>query len=403
MVPECFGLEGKGMSLRDVLSHIEPDPEAEQLRKRRLEQVQLVRSRLQVAPNSVTDGEILRCIDCLFHDLYSTTPFEEDYDQFIEALSFTRGPLGNWEDSALKRAWTNFLEDNGSDLDWHLHQGFVQWFRSNEMPLHEIAVLEHARAEYCLGRLAPDEGFLESWLFSLFQLCVRQNFIPRARYVAELIGDYHEDGFVSYGVYDEILDQQSALRYRELGQAIEEDRVEVERRLCSEYGPLFQNLHEVTRSLAIDAELWSKANLRAIEPAAGPRRWALATEAEFHEKVFQPNRHVLESALSGGNPYRRLGRGRSCSVGQIAHLIERSHEGGMGSAAILGVFDRTRGGPHFARGGRLDLPQILLDHRDKIAHVTERGSYIPADCNEFLRVVCESGWAFRFLEAIQPR
>src|SRR2546428_9218630 len=128
------------MPLEDALRGIVSDLEAEQRRRRCLEQVQLVRSRLQVAPNSVTDGEILRCIDCLFHDVYSTTPFEEDYDQLIEALSVTKRPWVNLEAAALKRAWTNFLEDNGSYLDWPLHQGFVQWYRSKEMPLHEIAV-----------------------------------------------------------------------------------------------------------------------------------------------------------------------------------------------------------------------------------------------------------------------
>ena len=391
------------MPLADLPAMIPPDPEAEQHRSRCLEQVQLVRSRLQVAPSSVTDREILRCVDCLFHEVYGSTPFEEDYDQLIEALSFTRRPLGDLEAAALKRAWTNFLEENGVDLGWPLHKGFVDWYSCRDKPIHAIAVLEHVLTEYRLGRLQPDEGNLEAWLLSLFQLCVRQNLATRARHVAELVGDYHEDEFVSHVGYAEILAQQSALRYRELGQAIEEDRVEVERRLRSEYVPLFQNLHETTRNLVIDAELWSKPNLRQIEPAASPRRWALAIEAEFHEKVFQPNRPILESALSGGNPNRRLRQGRSCSVGQIACLIERSREGSMGSAAILGVFDRTRGGPDFAQGRRLDLPQALLDHRDQIAHVTERGSYTPAHCNEFLRVVCESGWAFRFLQAIQPR
>src|SRR5437016_11809846 len=112
--------EERMMGLADAVAAIKPDPEWEQRRRRCLEQVQLVRSRLQVAPNSVTDGEILRCIDCLFHDVYSTTPFEEDYDQLIEALSFTRRPLGDLEAASLKRAWTNFLEENGVDLGWPL-------------------------------------------------------------------------------------------------------------------------------------------------------------------------------------------------------------------------------------------------------------------------------------------
>ena len=317
---------------------IEPDPEWEQSKRRCLEQVQLIRSRLQVAPGSVTDRELLDCINCLFHDVCSTTPFEEDYDQFIEALSFTKRPLEEVQSGELRRAWTNFLEDNGLSLDWPLHEGFVQWYGSAEMPLHEIAVLEHLLTMHRQGELAPGESDLEGWLLSLFQLCVRQNLAPRARHVAELIGDYHEDGFVSPSGYAEVLAQQSGLRYLEFGQAIEDDRVEVERRLRSDYVSLFQDLHEATRSLVIDAELWSKANLRAIEPAASPRRWALVVEAEFNAKVFQPNRNALEPALREGNSDRRLRPSQSCSIGQIDRLIRISRRGDMAGATVRARF-----------------------------------------------------------------
>lgn len=396
------------MPLADLLAMIPPDPEAEQRRSRCLEQVQDVRSRLQVAPNSVTDKEILRCIDCLFHDVlsdapFSSTPSADAYDELIAALSFTRRPLVDLEAVALKRAWTNFLEENEESLGWPLHEGFVEWYWGREMPLHEIAVLEHVLTEYRLGRLQHDEGNLESWLLSLHQLCVRQNLIPRARHVAELIGDYHEDGFVSLSGYAEILAHSGTLCYREFGQAIEDGRVEAERLLRSNYGPLLQNLHETTRSLVIGAELWSRANLRAIEPAAGPRRWALAVEAEFNAKVFQPNCDQLEPALREGSPDRRLKPNQSCSVRQINRLIRISSRGDMAGATVRAVLDRLLGGHELRAGARLDIPRILLEHRDQIAHVTDRGSYSPAHCNEFLRDVREDGWVFRFLKAIQPR
>lgn len=383
---------------------IEPNPEWEQRKRKCLEQVEHVRTRLQVAPDSVTARELLDCINCLYHDVlletpFSSTPFADAYDELITALSFTRRPLDDLESAALKRAWTRFLEENGKSLDWPLLEGFVQWYRSAEMPLHEIAVLEHARAEYLGGRLSPDEGFLEPWFLSLFQLCIRQNLIPRARYVAELIGDFYEDSLVSLGGYAEVLAHQGTLCYRELGQAIKADRGEVERSLRSGYSPLFQNLHETTRSLVIDADLWSKENLRAIEPAAGPRRWALAVEAEFHEKVFQPNRNALELALREGNPGSQLRPSQTCSIGQIDRLIRISRRGDGAGATIRTVFDRLTGRLEFRAGGELDIPRILLEHRNQIAH----GSYTPAQCNEFLRVIRESGWVFRFLEAIQPR
>jgi hypothetical protein len=353
----------------------------------------------------MTDREILDRIDWMFNEVYLTTPFEKDYDPLIEALSFTKKSLDDLEDVALKRAWTNFLEENETDLGWPLHEGFARWYRSREMPLHAIAVLEHALAEYRRGNLSPrrDEGFLEDWLLSLFQLCVRRNLLPRARHVAELVGDYHEDGFVSHSRYAEILAQQSALRYRELQQAIDEDKVEVERCLRSEHGALFQNLHEATRILVIDAELWSRPTLRVIEPTAGPRRWALAVEAEFNAKVFQPNRNQLEAALKEGNPQRQLRPGQSCSVGQINRLIKISRQGGMAGATVCTVFERLRGVDEPRTGEELNIPKILLEHRDQIAHATDGGSYSPSHCNEFLRDVRESGWVFRFLKAIQPR
>ncbi len=395
------------MPLNDILAIIPPDPEWEQrrveARRRCLEQVQLVCSRLQVAPNSVTDRELLDCIDYLFHEVYSTTPFEEDYDQLIDALSFTKRPLEEVQSGELRRAWTNFLEDNGLSLGWPLHEGFVQWYGSAEMPLHEIAVLEHLLTMHRQGELAPGESDLEGWLLSLFQLCDRQNLAPRARHVAELIGDYHEDGFVSLSGYAEVLAHQGTLCYREFGQAIEADRGEVERRLRSDYGPLFQNLHETTRSLVIDAELWSKANLRDIEPAAGPLRWAKAVEAEFNAKVFQPNRDKLELALQEGRPAQRSQRAPSCGIGEIGFLIRISGRDGRTGATIRTAFERLVGGHELQTCRDLAIPWILLEHRNQIAHAQDRGSYTPTLCTEFLRSVRESGWVFRFLEAIQPR
>jgi len=383
--------------------NVVPNPEEEPRRQICLDQVQLVRSRLLVSPNSVTDKEIFGCVDCLFHDVYSTTPFEEDYDQLIEALSFTRRPLEEVQSGELRRAWTNFLEDNGTCLGWPLHEGFVQWYGNAEMPLHEIAVLEHLLTMHRQGELAPGESDLEGWLLSLFRLCVRQNLAPRARHVAELIGDYHDDGFVSLSAYAEILAHQGTLRDRELGQVIEDSRIEAGNRLRSGCGALFQSLQETTKSLLIDAELWSNANLRDIESAAGPRRWVLAVEAEFNAKVFQPNRDNLEPALREGSPDRQMRKNQSCSIGQIDRLIKLSRQGNLLGATVRAVFDRLLGGHELQAGRDLDIPRILLDHRNQIAHVTERGPYTPALCTEFLRDVRESGWLFRFLKAIQLR
>lgn len=45
---------------------------------------------------------------------------------------------------------------------------------------------------------------------------------------------------------------------------------------------------------------------------------------------------------------------------------------------------------------------VIREHRDQIAHVTERGMYTQARCSEFVRRIRESGWIINFMQAIQP-
>ena len=59
-------------------------------------------------PDSASDREILGQIEELFAEK-EKTPFDEDYNSFIETLSFSRTDLGERDSTELKIAWTNFL------------------------------------------------------------------------------------------------------------------------------------------------------------------------------------------------------------------------------------------------------------------------------------------------------
>ncbi len=163
----------------------------------------------------------------------------------------------------------------------------------------------------------------------------------------------------------------------------------------------FDKLHAVTRSHLIDAELWSKDHMRRDEPTAGPRRWVLAIESEFHYKVFKPNREILEQVLQGNRSESLLRPEQSCSIGQIAGLVKRASSGRPADAFVAAVFGRVRGRRKLV-SAQLNIPTMAPKHREKFAHVKEEGPYTQADCDDFIRQVRDSGWVCQFLLALQP-
>lgn len=56
-----------------------------------------------------SDRKGLEQIETTFSEK-SGLPFDEDYDSFIESLSFSKICLDDVEPTELKRAWTNFLQ-----------------------------------------------------------------------------------------------------------------------------------------------------------------------------------------------------------------------------------------------------------------------------------------------------
>jgi hypothetical protein len=391
-------------NLRDALPKARRENEDE---KREVEEhFDHLKTRLRNDSGSVTDVEILEQIQELFWHR-GTEPYDENYDPLIQCLSFTRDELHTHDSETLKRAWTDFLRrafGHETTWEWPCSFGLARWYQFHDKPTHAIAVYEHIYRQIRKMELVEYEDTYEQCLLQLLKVCMEKGLVPRARHVAALMEDYYGDGLIGPSTFANVLAIQSALKYREFGEVIEQDRHEAEKSLRRDLGPLFKVLHDTTRSLIIDAEMWSNIRLRRLEPTAGPRRWALAIESGFHYKVFQPNRQKLEPALGPGHSERRLMPGQSCSVGQIARLIKALKKSmTLGEKCPLEVFAKLRWGPDFWDEITPELLQVLVDARHQMSHMTERGLYTGERCDKFIRVIRDSGWVFRFLDAVQPK
>ena len=290
------------------------------------------KTRLQNDPETVTDVQVLEHIQELFWGR-GTEPCDEEYDPLISSLSFTKADLQRCDAHELKRGWTGFLKRAfgfETSWEWPCNFGLAQWYLFHDKPSHAIAVYEHLYTQIRRNELAEYEDTYERCLLKLFDLCVEQGLTERARHVAELIGDHHDDGLISVDAYANVLAEQAALRYREMRDVIERDREEAKKNLRHEIGPLFAGLHDTTRKLAIEAELWSQGRLKGIDPIAAPLRWTLAIESEFHYKIYNTNQEVLGKLLGDFRP----NPGRTCGVGQIRKLIEISDSSPIKKAIV---------------------------------------------------------------------
>jgi hypothetical protein len=349
--------------------------------------------------DAASDRESLDQIEALFSEKCST-PFDSDYDSTIETLSFTASHLNDADSSGIRRAWSQFLKGIfgvDSSWEWPCNVGMAEWYAEHDKPLHALAVYEHllrevqkkglddSRAEYC--------DSLQEWLLRLFDLCKPQGLTERAIYVAELIGDFHEEGVIGLVEYAGVLGSIPALRRREVAEIIDRESAEAERRYREVFGELVDNLHDDTKRILIQAEVVGTETVRKIDPSAAPLCWSLAIESEFHHRVYEANKYRLDGIL--GRPRGR----KTCGIGQILELVEKTCSDPIKRPLIereIPAWRRLLAIPDI-----IEALNVIREHRDQIAHVTERGMYPQVRCNEFVRRIRESGWIVEFLKAIQ--
>ena len=357
------------------------------------------KTRLQNDPETVTDVQILEHIQELFWGR-GTEPCDEEYDPLISSLSFTEADLQRCDAHELKRAWTGFLKRAfgfETSWEWPCNFGLAQWYLFHDKPSHAIAVYEHLYTQIRRNELAEYEDTYERCLLKLLDLCIEEGLTERARHIAELIGDYYDDGLISLDAYADVLLEKDALRYREMGKVIERDREEAKKNLRHEIGPLFAGLHDATRKLVIEAELWSQGQLKGIDPIAAPLHWALAIESEFHHRVYEARKHRLDGIL--GEARRPKGR-RTCGIGHMLVLVKETCSDPIKRPLVereIPAWRKLLAVPHI-----VEKLNVIKEHRDQIAHDTERGMYTQARCSEFVRQIRESGWIIKFMQAIQP-
>jgi hypothetical protein len=348
-----------------------------------------------------SDREFLGQIEALFSEKCET-PFDDEYNSAIESLSFTVSRLHETDPTDLKRVWTHFLcsvfrED--SSWAWPYNVGMAEWYAEHDKPLHAIAVYEHLLREVHKRGLDESEGEycgeLQQWLRRLFDLCQCRDLVERAIHVAGLIGDFYEEGVIDPVEYAEVVASIPALRRREVREVRERERAEAEEHYREAFGKLIPKLHDDTKRILIRAEEVSTEAVRKVDPAAAPLCWALAVEAEFDHKVYGRNKDRLDSILGEERPKRR----QKCGIGQISSLVKKTCNDPLKRPIVekeVAVWRRFLTVPQI-----LETLSMIQEHRNQIAHVTERGIYSQGRSNEFVKRVRESGWLAELLSALQ--
>ncbi len=320
----------------------------------------------------------------------------------IESLSFTRASLDDLETGELKRAWTNCLRHTfGSDerWEWPCNVGMAEWYCAHDKPIHSISVYEHLLSEIHRRGLVQSESEFSSscqeWLIQLFNLCREQGRLERAIHVADLIGDFHDEGFIGAAEYAEVIANLSGLRHREVGEILERERSKAEERYRNLFGSLLATLHDDTKRCLLQAELMSAAGIRRAFPLAAPLCWALAIESEFDKKVYSKHQSRLDDILGDHRPKA----GRRCGIGQIVELIGKTRGDKLKRPIIEKALPAWR--KLLSLRHVHESLSMIKDHRNQIAHITESGAYSTAQCNEFIEKIRDSGWIVECLASFQ--
>jgi hypothetical protein len=378
---------------REALRRVQDEQEG-----KRREHIRCLEERFRECPESLTDRDRLEWIAQMVRnpEIESAKHFET----LMNSLTFTRMSLASDE---LRRAWSDFVRQQlgcGGSLDeseWTAQCDGVmaRGFEHLEKTTQAASVYEHILAEIIRGN--PDyHGEAEPCLLNLFKYYNAKGLTKRARELAMLMGMWNEEGLIDPESYFYVLEQDTRLSYKERGEIVDRDRDLARERLKLEFGDTIDRLHSSTKSLVIDAELWSDPRMQSLEPFAGPLRWALAIESEFHHKIYSPNREVLGNLLGEERPKIE----QTCGLGQIIKLIK------SGSNQISRTMLEKKLPVWHEFVSVSDLGTMLKrisDDRNQIAHASSKGTYTKKNSSEFVRVVRKSGWIFQFLSSMTIR
>ena len=389
----------------EFMEEVINDPEIQREKDEWERQCLDIESRPRSGTEAPTDRELLSLIDKGF-DLFCETPFGNAFDPLIERLSFTR-MLESEDAGALKMAWTRFLNEFDIAFGWPLSEGMAGWYEEREMYAHAIAVYEHLYTLVRQGELeygdfdqrsdSSERSFLETWLIRLVHLYYRRKQPERARHLYHLIEDYYIDGYVSLEGYMKILPDWPDLVHAGIAQQIEQDLRDVKERLRSELGPLFDDLHDRTKEFVVEAELRSNDHWININPWIAPLRWAQAIESEFHHKVFMHHRSQIKDHLGKDAP----SEGKGCTLGKIIKLMKDA--GSRSNVGLTCIWATRRNSEFLTSYDTLEKLRVVCDHRNRVAHGSEKKLYTLKESQDFLREIRETNWVFDFLDALQSK
>lgn len=391
------------------LAHLFSNPEKERAEEEKyLTQVSEILSRPQSGPDAPTDKELLTRIEDMAC-FYSEFQLGEGYDDLIKRLSFTAMPLKSVDAGELKTAWKRFLGENKFYFIWPLNEGMAEWYVERKMVSHAIAVYEYMYSFFLSGELHNEvdgdeectKEMIERCLTDLRHLCDQRNLPHRARHICEVIEDYYNIGYVSIEAYTNTLPSLHELNHASIGQQIESDRHETKNRLKKhEHRLLFSRLHPRTKYLVEEAELWSGDHWKNVAPFAAPLLWAQVIESEFHQKVFRLQKEGFQEILGKKAPNQQYGH--TCRLGPIIEIFKKAGDNNIGLKMVL---DAMYNGNFLVAPETISKLRTILDHRNQVAHVREQGEkvYTIEQCSDFLKEIRETGWVFKFLEALQRR
>lgn len=373
---------------RDALKSL-LDQEEDRRRKR----IDLLRWKFDDEHESLTDEERLDLIALIIRNPETETTGL--FEKLVSQLTFLDRVI---DPENLRTAWKDFLNAGVLPQEWDSKCDYVlaRSFEQLGKTIHSVSVYEYMLSQMIGGD--PDyRDYAEECLFGLFEHFFESKPSRRAREILTLITTYYETGFISDDRYYAVLPKETELSCREIGEVVDRDRNLAEERLRLEMMETFDRLHAITRSHLIDAELWSNDRMRNLEPSAGPFRWALAIEAEFHYKVYEPHKSEIAAALG-----RSASPPKTCGPRDISDLLKLFRSGKLAGNVISKVFKGLIGNSALASIDNLDALEVICEHRNQIAHVTTLGPYTLERCNSFMKEIKKSEWVFTFLSSLQP-